>query len=96
MAERAALYEENGVFNIRIELSAKFEDDYEGDDDGYVWLEKWRAAVQPRLVRAVFEALRSDASFDAIPVSRGRAPDENLDVEVRFEASRRRPGGVST
>lgn len=40
--------------------------------------------MKPRLVRAVFDALRSEPSFTALPVSRGRAPEENLDVEVTF------------
>jgi hypothetical protein len=32
----------------------------------------------------VFEALRADRKFDVIPVSRGRSPDDNVEVEVRF------------
>lgn len=80
-----APYREEGSLTIRIELSAEFAESYEGDEDGYAWLERWRRTVQPKAVRALFEALRSDpASFDAVPVSRGRAPDENLDVEVTF------------
>ena len=78
------VHREEGAFTIRIELSAEFGDDYEGDDDGYAWLERWRASVQPRLVRVVFDALSSEPGFDAIPVSRGRSPDENAEVEVRF------------
>ncbi len=75
-------YREEGTLVIRIDLSAEFGESYEGDEDGYAWLAKWRATVQPRVVRAVFEALRSEPGYDAIPVSRGRAPDENVDVEV--------------
>jgi hypothetical protein len=77
-------YREEGSLVIRIDLSAEFGEHYEGDDDGYAWLAKWRSAVQPRVVRAVFDALRSEPGYDAIPVSRGRSPDENVDVEVRF------------
>ena len=71
--------------NGRIELSAEFDDAYEGDDDGNVWLERFRREVQPNVVRAVFDALRAGRKFDVIPVSRGRSPDENVDVEVRFK-----------
>jgi predicted DNA-binding transcriptional regulator YafY len=39
-----------------------------------------------RVNRAVFEALRADRKFDVIPVSRGRSPDDNVDVEVRFRS----------
>lgn len=79
-----AAYREQGELTIRIALGAEFADDYEGDDDGYVWLARFREQVQPRVVRAVFDALRADGAFDAVPVSRGRAPDENVEVDVRF------------
>jgi hypothetical protein len=79
-------YREDGALTIRIELAAEFDDSYEGDDDGYAWLARFRKEVQPRVVRAVFDALRSDPAFDVIPVSRGRSPDENVEVEVRFKA----------
>lgn len=78
------VHREEGALTIRLELSAEFGEDYEGDDDGNAWLERFRKDVQPRVVRAVFEALREGKRFDAIPVSRGRAPDENVDIEVRF------------
>lgn len=84
-----AVHREEGALTIRIELSAEFAEDYEGDDDGLVWLERFRTKVQPKLVRALFEALRSDAGFDVIPVSRGRSPDENVDIEVRFRTGKR-------
>jgi hypothetical protein len=77
-------YREESSFTIRIALAAEFDDAYEGDDDGYAWLERWRAKVQPRLVRALFDALRSEHDFSAIPVARGRSPEDNLDVEVRL------------
>ena len=50
-----AVHREEGRFVVRIELSAEFGEDYEGDDDGNAWLEAWRARVQPRLVRAAHE-----------------------------------------
>jgi hypothetical protein len=78
------LHREEGHFVVRIGLSAEFGDDYEGDDDGYAWLEKWRAQVRPRLARAVFEQLRADPAFDAVPISRGRDPEEEIEITVRF------------
>lgn len=79
-----AVHREEGALTIRIELSAEFDDDYEGDDDGLAWLERFRSEVQPSVVRAVFDALRANRKFDVIPVTRGRAPDENVDVEVKL------------
>jgi hypothetical protein len=80
------VHREEGRFVVRIELSAEFAADYEGDDDGYAWLEAWRARVQPRLARAVFEQLRAEPGFSAVPASRGKNPEEELEVAVTFQA----------
>jgi hypothetical protein len=79
-----AVHHEEGGFVVRIELSADFDEDYEGDDDGYAWLEAWHRRVRPRLVRAVFEELRAEPRFMAIATSRGMNPDEELEIAVRF------------
>lgn len=83
-----AIHREEGTFTVRIGLLAEFDESYEGDEDGYAWLEGWKAKVRPRVVKAVFDALRSDPAFDVIPVSRGHAPDESVDVEVRLRVGR--------
>ena len=80
-----AVHREEGRFVVRIELSAEFDEDYDGDDDGNAWLEAWRARVQPRLVRAVFEQLRAEPGFRAIPSSRGRSPEDETESAVVFE-----------
>lgn len=80
-----AVHREEGRFVVRIELSAEFDEDYDGDDDGNAWLEAFRTRVQPRLVRAVFNELRSEPGFTALPVSRGKNPDEELEIAVTFE-----------
>jgi hypothetical protein len=79
-----ALHREEASFVVRIALSAEFSEDYEGDDDGYAWLERWRSHVQPQLARAVFEQLRAEPAFSAIPVSRGKNPDDEIEIAVRF------------
>jgi hypothetical protein len=89
-----AVHREEGRFVVRIELSAEFGEDYEGDDDGNAWLEAWRARVQPRLVRAVFAELRAEPGFSAVPVSRGKSPDEELEIAVTFTRGARIPGRI--
>jgi hypothetical protein len=79
-----AVHREEGRFVVRIELAAEFGEDYEGDDDGYAWLEAWRASVQARVARAVFDELRSDPRFTAVPAPRGRNPEEALEIAVTF------------
>jgi hypothetical protein len=91
-----AVHREEGRFVVRIELSAEFGEDYEGDDDGLAWLQAWRTRIQPRVARAVFDQLRSEPGFVAVPVSRGKSPDEELEIAVRFEpapAAHPRQGG---
>ena len=80
-----AVHREEGLFTVRIELSAEFGEDYEGDDDGNAWLERWRARVQPRLARAVFEQLRAERASRRSRRPRGRNPEEELEIAVRFE-----------
>ena len=81
------MHREEGRFTIQIELSAEFDESYEGDDDGFAWLRDFRESLRPRVARAVFDALRSDPRFRAVPVSRGASPDENLEIDVRFAAA---------
>lgn len=87
------VHREEGRFVVRIELSAEFGPDYEGDDDGYAWLADWRARVQPRIARAVLAELRADRRFSAVPASRGKNPDEELEVDVRFQPRASVPPG---
>jgi hypothetical protein len=90
-----AMYREEGRFVLRIDLSAEFGDEYEGESDGYAWLEHWRAHVKPRLVRAVFEALRSEPGFEALPAPRGKNPEDELEVAVRLLQPRSDTRGAS-
>jgi len=83
------VHREEARFVIRVELSAEFAEDYEGDDDGNAWLEAWRASVQPRLVRAVFDELRSDRRFGAVAASRGKNPEDEIEIAVRFQGEPR-------
>jgi hypothetical protein len=79
-----AVHREHARFVVRIELSAEFDEGYEGDDDGYAWLARWRSRVQPRVLRAVFEQLRAEPGFSAVPASRGKSPDDEVEIDVRF------------
>jgi hypothetical protein len=79
-----AVHREEGRFVVRIELVAEFGEDYEGEDDGNAWLEAWLADVRPRVVRAVMSELRAAPGFTAVPVSRGKNPEDEVEIEVRF------------
>lgn len=77
-------YREEGRFVISVDLAAEFADEYEGDADGYAWLEAWKSKVRPKLLTAVMNALRAEAAFVAVPVSRGKNPDDELEISVRY------------
>jgi hypothetical protein len=83
-----AVHREEGRFVVAIQLSAEFDADYDGDEDGYAWLEAWIANVRPRLLRAVFDQLRAEPGFFAIPVSRGKNPEDELEISVSFQPKR--------
>jgi hypothetical protein len=85
------VHREEGSFSVHVELSAEFGDEYDGDDDGNAWLERWRARVQPRLTRAIFAELRSEPGFSAVPVSRGKNPEDALEIAVHFAPHGGRP-----
>ena len=79
-----AVHREHGSFVVRIELSAEFGEDYEGDEDGNAWLEGWRERVRPRVARAVLDVLRTEPGFSARVVSRGGDPETDLELDVLF------------
>jgi hypothetical protein len=87
-----AVHREEGTFLVRIELSAEFDESYGGDDDGLAWLEAWRAQVRPHVVRAVLDKLRAAPGFVAVPVSRGKSPDDELEITVTFRPTPARKG----
>jgi hypothetical protein len=87
------VHREEGTFSVVVELSAEFGEDYEGDDDGNAWLERWRATVRPKLTRAIFEQLRSEPGYSAVATSRGKNPEDALEIDVKFvSAARARRG----
>lgn len=78
------IHREEGRFQVRVDLTAEFGEDYEGDDDGNVWLDQWLRDVRPRLVAAVFDVLRSDRRFDVVPAPRGASTDREIEIAVKF------------
>ena len=78
-------HREEREFSITIHLSATFDDEYAGDDDGFAWHERFDREVRPRLVSAVFEALRSNPRYRAVAAPRGRDPGVGIDIDVALE-----------
>jgi hypothetical protein len=78
-------HREQKTFSITLHLSADFEDDYTGEEDGFVWHERFQQAVRPALIAALYDALRAEPRFHAVDAPRGRDPESALDLDVSFE-----------
>jgi hypothetical protein len=77
------MHREEQSFSIELHLVAEFPDDYEGDDDGYVWLERFGRELRPELARALFAAVSQIPGWTAVAAPRGRDPARALEIEIR-------------
>lgn len=77
------MHREERSFTIELSLVAEFDDEYQGEDDGYAWVERFERDVRPRLVRAVFDAVREAPGWTAVAAPRGRDPGRAVEIEVR-------------
>jgi hypothetical protein len=80
------VHREERSFSVDVSLVAEFAEDYEGEEDGFAWYERFEALLKPKLVAAVTEALRSDPRFSLIAAPRGKDPERALELELRFKA----------
>ena len=80
------MHREERTFTIDVNLVAEFDDSYEGDEDGYAWVQRFESGLKPRLVAAVTEALRSDPRFALLAAPRGKDPERALELELRLKA----------
>jgi hypothetical protein len=74
-------YREERELVIRLHLSAEFAEDYEGDDDGYVWYQTFDEQVRPELVRELLRTLTTQG-FRVTPINRGLDAHEELELKV--------------
>ena len=80
------MHREERSFSIDINLVAEFDDAYEGEEDGYAWVQRFESGLKHRLVAAVTEALRSDPRFTLLAAPRGKDPERTLELELRLKA----------
>jgi len=77
------MHREERQFSIELSVSAEFPAEYEGDEDGFAWFEHFDQGLKPRLVAAVFDALRADPNWRAVAAPRGRDPERAVEISVR-------------
>lgn len=76
------MHREEREYSIVLNFVAEFGDDYDGDADGFVWHEAFERTLKPRLVAAVFEALKSEPGLRVVAAPRGRDPERALELDV--------------
>ena len=80
------MHREEQSYAIEVSLVAEFDDSYEGDEDGFAWLERFESSLKPRLTAAVTDALGSDPRFSLRVAPRGKDPDRVLSLELKLKA----------
>jgi hypothetical protein len=76
------MHREEREYSIVLNVVAEFGDDYTGDADGFAWYESFERVIKPRLVAAVFDALKSEPHFRALAAPRGRDPERALEIDL--------------
>jgi hypothetical protein len=85
-------HREEATWTIRIEASAEFDENYDGELDGFAWREKQFRELQNRAVGAVLRALSGPPGWRVRTGNRGRAATDevlvHVDLDVDSEAHR--------
>lgn len=74
------MLQEEKTFNMRFSLEASFPEDYEGEQDNYVWLKEWEQGVKPDLLKAVFDCLRRHPAWTTHVRNRGLSPLDEIEI----------------
>jgi hypothetical protein len=69
-------------FTLRFDLRCTFEEDYDGDLDGYAWLREFQDRIVPRLTEAAVRTIRAHPGWAVRPGNRGRAVEDEVTLVV--------------
>ena len=76
------MFQEEKTFNLRFALEAKFPDDYEGDEDGQMWVKEWEQRLKPELVKMVFDYLRRHPAWTVHVRNRGTSSLDEIEIAM--------------
>ncbi len=74
------MFKEEKEFNLRFSLEAQFPEDYEGEEEGYLWLKEWETAVKPELLKLIFASVRRHPHWTAHVRNRGASPENEIEI----------------
>ncbi len=70
-------------FSLEVQISEACLDD--DDFDETAWRAQWERGLKPRVVRAVFDALRESPDWTSHIRNRGVSTDDEIEIVVRRE-----------
>jgi hypothetical protein len=76
------VFQEEKTFNLRFTLEAIFPDDYDGDQDGQMWVKEWEQRLKPELVKMVFDYLRQYPVWKVHVRNRGTSPQDEIEIAM--------------
>ncbi|MCG8421650.1 MAG: hypothetical protein MJE77_27335 [Proteobacteria bacterium] len=77
-------YREETTWVLRFEVGASFDDDYDGELDGYAWRDQFYRDVQPRVVAAVFRELEKLPGWKVRPGNRGMSSRDEILIHLEL------------
>ncbi len=77
----AMKYVEEKEFVLRLEARCEFPDDYDGEDDGYAWVEGFQP-LAAEIVRAAAAVLARHPEWRVRTSNRGRPADEEVTLVI--------------
>jgi len=75
-------YVEERDFTLRFDLRCEFPEAYEGERDGYTWLQEFQERIAPRIVQAAVAAIRDHPGWTVRPGNRGRPVEDEVTLIV--------------
>ena len=73
---------EEKQFCLRFSLEAQFPEEYEGEEDNYVWVRDWEQRVKPELLKIIFDALRRHPLWTVHVRNRGLSPQDEIEIAM--------------
>lgn len=78
-------YREESSWTIRIEASAEFDEDYQGELDGYAWRERLFHDLKRRVASAVLNELASAGGWRVRTGNRGLPASDELLIHLEVD-----------
>jgi hypothetical protein len=82
-------YREETTWVIRVEVGAEFAEDYDGEQDGYAWRDRFHRELQPRVAAAVLRELGNAPGWTVRTGNRGMSARDELLVIVELDERKR-------